>query len=49
MVKYKEFKLGDLFEIQKVKGINKSKLVNPNISTNEYDYVTRTSLNETVK
>jgi type II restriction modification enzyme methyltransferase len=49
MVKYKEFKLGDLFEIQKVKGINKSKLVNPNISTNEYDYVTRTSLNNGIE
>lgn len=49
MVKYKEFKLGDLFEIQKVKGINKSKLVNHNISTNEYDYVTRTSLNNGIE
>ena len=41
-VKWGEYKLGDLFEIENTLSFNTDKLV----SGNEYDYVTRTSLNQ---
>lgn len=41
-VKQAKFKVGSLFDIQKVRGINKSGLTVPN-DNNCYDYVTRTS------
>lgn len=41
-VKWGKFRLGDLFEIKNTLGFNADKLV----SGNEYDYVTRTSLNQ---
>lgn len=47
MVRYKKVKIGDLFEIQKVTGINKDKL---RLSSNgEFDYITRTSLNNGIE
>lgn len=41
-VKWGEFKIGDLFEIQNTLSFNANKLV----EGNEYDYVTRTSFNQ---
>lgn len=41
-VKWGEFKIGDLFEIQNTLSFNANKLV----ECNEYDYVTRTSFNQ---
>lgn len=41
-VKWGEYKLGDLFKIESTLSFNTDKLV----SGNEYDYVTRTSLNQ---
>lgn len=41
-VKWGEYRLGDLFEIQKTLGYNTDSLV----VGNEYDYVTRTSMNQ---
>ena len=41
-VKWGEYRLGDLFEIENTLSFNTDKLV----SGNEYDYVTRTSLNQ---
>jgi hypothetical protein len=43
-VKFKEFKIEDLFNIHNTKSFNKNKLV----VGNEYDYVTRTSQNQGV-
>lgn len=43
-VKWGEFRLGDLFEIENTQSFNTDRLV----SGNEYDYVTRTSLNQGV-
>lgn len=43
-VKWGEYKLGDLFKIEKTLSFNAEKLV----SGSEYDYVTRTSLNQGV-
>lgn len=48
MVQYKKFQLDSLFDIQKVRGINKSGLTKP--SENEcYDYITRTSRNNGIE
>ena len=41
-VKWGEYKLGDLFKIESTLSFNTDRLV----SGNEYDYVTRTSLNQ---
>ena len=41
-VKWGEYKLGDLFEIENTLSFNADKLV----PGNDYDYVTRTSLNQ---
>ena len=48
MVQYKKFKVDSLFDIQKVRGINKSGLTQP--SNGEcYDYITRTSKNNGIE
>lgn len=43
MVEYSQFKVKDLFEINKVKGVNKNKLTPP--SDYSYPYITRTTYN----
>ncbi len=43
-VKWGKFRLGDLFEIESTKSFNTDKLV----PGNNYDYVTRTSINQGV-
>lgn len=48
MVQYKKFKLGSLFDIQKVRGVNKSGLTSPT-SDDCYDYITRTSRNNGIE
>lgn len=48
MVQYKKFKLDSLFDIQKVRGINKSGLTEPSDSEC-YDYITRTSKNNGIE
>lgn len=48
MVQFEKFQLGSLFEIQKVRGINKSGLTNPT-AEDCYDYVTRTARNNGIE
>ena len=47
MTKFKDFRLGELFDIEKIRGFNKNELI-PN-PYGKYDYVTRTSLNNGVE
>lgn len=47
MTEFKDFRLEDLFKIEKIRGFNKNELLtNPN---GKYDYITRTSLNNGVE
>lgn len=48
MVKFKEFKVGDLFEISTTKGINIDGLVNPT-QDNKIRYITRTSFDNGIQ
>ncbi|EJH4461123.1 restriction endonuclease subunit S, partial [Staphylococcus pseudintermedius] len=43
-IEWSEYRIGDLFDIQKVKSYNTDKI----IKGNEYDYITRTSTNQGV-
>lgn len=48
MVKFKEFKVGDMFEISTTKGINIDGLVNPT-QDNKIRYITRTSFDNGIQ
>lgn len=47
-VKWKKFKIGDYFDIEKVRGVNKSGLTSPT-DGESYDYITRTSQNNGIE
>ena len=47
-VKWKKFKIGDYFDIETVRGVNKSGLTSPT-DGESYDYITRTSQNNGIE